>query len=500
MATGYLRRGFAIACAMLAASTVVSAPSVRAVAGAETVPLRIMPLGDSITEGVDGYASYRRQLWKALEARGQAADFVGSVTGSRDASPYTDFDQHHEGHPGWLADEVLAWAGAWTAAAKPQIVLLHIGTNDLSHLQTVESTVQEISSIIDAIRGSSPTAHVALAKIIPSNFHVAETQQLNAGIGLLASQKDTPSSRVLVVDQWTGFDAVTDTYDGLHPNAAGEQKMAAKWDAAIATLAPSAPAVGSPPAPTPPQPPAGSIAVGAAANAGSTGLWLAHANGDVRTHGAAASFGNAADLRLNAPIVDIAATARADGYWLLGGDGGIFSFGNAPFRGSTGDMSLNQAVVSLASDPQGRGYWFVAGDGGIFSFGTPFFGSTGDMQLNQPVVSMATAPSGDGYWLVASDGGIFSFGAVSFYGSTGDIRLNQPIVGMATTPSGGGYWMVAADGGIFSFGDAQFHGSGVGSIAAGDRVTAMVSSASGGYWLITAGGTVLTFGSQGTSR
>ncbi|MEO3871669.1 cellulose binding domain-containing protein [Nonomuraea sp. B12E4] len=35
------------------------------------------------------------------------------------------------------------------------------------------------------------------------------------------------------MDQWTGFSTSTDTYDGVHPNAAGDQKMSDKWYPAL---------------------------------------------------------------------------------------------------------------------------------------------------------------------------------------------------------------------------------------------------------------------------
>jgi lysophospholipase L1-like esterase len=39
----------------------------------------------------------------------------------------------------------------------------------------------------------------------------------------------TAQSPIVVVDQWTGFDAVADTGDGVHPNDAGFRKMADRW-------------------------------------------------------------------------------------------------------------------------------------------------------------------------------------------------------------------------------------------------------------------------------
>jgi acyl-CoA thioesterase-1 len=48
--------------------------------------------------------------------------------------------------------------------------------------------------------------------------------------------QDTEESPVILVDQYTGFNAATDTYDGIHPNARGEAKMAQKWFDAILEL------------------------------------------------------------------------------------------------------------------------------------------------------------------------------------------------------------------------------------------------------------------------
>jgi lysophospholipase L1-like esterase len=45
----------------------------------------------------------------------------------------------------------------------------------------------------------------------------------------LAKSLTTAASPITVVDQWTGFDDDTDTYDGVHPDDAGNQKIAARW-------------------------------------------------------------------------------------------------------------------------------------------------------------------------------------------------------------------------------------------------------------------------------
>jgi Fibronectin type III domain len=203
------------------------------------------------------------------------------------------------------------------------------------------------------------------------------------------------------------------------------------------------------------------------------GYWEAASDGGVFSFGNAQSFGSAASLPLNHPVVGMTPTHDRQGYWLVASDGGIFNYGDAHFYGSTGGMTLNKPIVGMAVTPDGGGYWLVASDGGIFAYGDAhFYGSTGGMALNKPIVGMAANPAGAGYWLVASDGGIFNYGGAAFKGSTGGLTLNKPIVGMAAAPDGGGYWLVASDGGIFNYGSAGFYGS-TGGIALNKPVIGM---------------------------
>ena len=96
---------------------------------------RIMPLGDSITQGAasgepdeDLQAGYRLVLWDLLADAGYDVDFVGNLNSGSDI---LDFDPHHEGHPGWRDDEIAANIYAWLKLNPADIILLHIGTNDL---------------------------------------------------------------------------------------------------------------------------------------------------------------------------------------------------------------------------------------------------------------------------------------------------------------------------------------------------------------------------------
>jgi acyl-CoA thioesterase I len=193
-------------------------------------PLRLMPLGDSITEATDGRASYRYWLWHLLRQGGYPVEFVGSQVGVYQGTPkYPDFDPHHEGHWGWRADAVLARLEQWARTAQPDVVLCHLGTNDLLHGESVPSTVAEVGQIVEALRRANPRVTILLAQLIPAHSGQDTLQAFNRALPALATEKTSSASPVLVVDQWSGFDIHRDTYDGLHPNEAGEKKMAQQW-------------------------------------------------------------------------------------------------------------------------------------------------------------------------------------------------------------------------------------------------------------------------------
>ena len=206
----------------------------------EQTPLRIMPLGDSITQGDD--SSYRRPLWIALEKAGMRVDFVGSMSGGYTSrSDANDYDRDHEGHWGWRADQVLRRIDQWAKQATPDIVLLHLGTNDIGSGQDIDETVDEIEQIIVRLRAQNPRVHILVAAIIPVAYKsaIVHIKQYNKGLTELTIRKDTPTSRIVLVDHFTGFNAVQNTYDGIHPNEGGNQKMASRWLEGIQSLSES---------------------------------------------------------------------------------------------------------------------------------------------------------------------------------------------------------------------------------------------------------------------
>ncbi|WP_405092805.1 cellulose binding domain-containing protein [Micromonospora sp. NBC_01392] len=204
-------------------------------AAAAVAPIRVMPLGDSIT-GSPG--CWRAVLWNRLQSTGYTdVDFVGTLGPQGCGVPY---DGDNEGHGGYLATNIANQnlLPGWLAATHPDVVLMHLGTNDVWSNIAPSTILAAYSKLVDQMRAANPATRVLVAKIIPMNPASCpecgqRTVALNAAIDGWVAGKTTAASPIVVVDQWTGFNTATDTYDGVHPNAAGDQKMSDRWYPAL---------------------------------------------------------------------------------------------------------------------------------------------------------------------------------------------------------------------------------------------------------------------------
>ncbi|WP_285474480.1 SGNH/GDSL hydrolase family protein [Actinoplanes sp. NBRC 101535] len=204
------------------------------------MPLRIMPLGDSITSGVGDPArdGYRRDLQQRFAAAGQPVDFVGSQTDGFAA------DRNHEGHGGWTIDQLAVQADTWLATYRPDVILLHMGTNDITRREAPGVAAAKLSALIDQIRWTAPAAHLYVGKIIATGVP-AESPSNRRFNDLIPGIVAGKGPRVHVVDH-SGVDGVS-LYDRHHPNEYGYSRMSYRWYTAIrATLHPEWPVTANP--------------------------------------------------------------------------------------------------------------------------------------------------------------------------------------------------------------------------------------------------------------
>lgn len=193
---------------------------------------RIMPLGDSIT-GSPG--CWRALLWQDLTRAGHVdVDLVGTLPGHGCGLAH---DSEHEGHSGILATGIAHrnLLPAWLTASDPDVVLMHLGTNDVWSGVPTGNILAAYTTLVTQMREHNPAVRVLVAQLIPMDSArscdacAAGVVALNEALPAWAASVTTPRSPVTVVDQWTGFDAAEDTYDGVHPNDAGNRKIADAW-------------------------------------------------------------------------------------------------------------------------------------------------------------------------------------------------------------------------------------------------------------------------------
>lgn len=193
-------------------------------------PVRIMPLGDSLTSSIDGQASYRYLLYRKLVGTGFRVDFVGTQwgVGSGTSGP-EGFDQDHEGHPGATTDDILANVQNWASQTRPDIVLLLVGGTDFEHGYTVSHVFKNSLRIIAKLRSVNPNVKILWALLPPAPDQIAEAKAYNSRVLRLGMYHSLPNSPVRIVNLWSNFKPDRDTVDGDHPNALGERKFANRF-------------------------------------------------------------------------------------------------------------------------------------------------------------------------------------------------------------------------------------------------------------------------------
>ena len=222
--------------------------------------IRIMPLGDSITMGVasgeldpDYMVSYRKALWDQLFAEGYDVDFVGSLNNG--SAVFGDSDlADHEGHRGWRADEIRDNIYNWLVTNPADIILLHIGTNDIDIPQDPADIAIEVSQILDEIdryeSDYSVNITVILALIINRLNYIcgnaSATTTLNEDVYDIAQSRISSGDKIEIVDMECGADIdyrqqpTGDMWNSSHPFETGYEKMADVWFSALLEILPVA--------------------------------------------------------------------------------------------------------------------------------------------------------------------------------------------------------------------------------------------------------------------
>ena len=194
-------------------------------------PIKLLPLGDSITEGVmeSDVSGYRDDLWSLLNQGGYSVDFVGNRT-----KGIGNFDLDHAGIGGERIDQVESRVDGLVSSYQPDAILLMAGTNDINQGAGVALAASRMDSLMDRINAQQPNGQLFVAAIPPlsnASFN-QEAQQYNAQVEALVLQKQAQGQSVTFVDLSNQL-SIADLEDGIHPTADGNRKLAEAWYEAL---------------------------------------------------------------------------------------------------------------------------------------------------------------------------------------------------------------------------------------------------------------------------
>ncbi len=247
----------------------------------EAQPLRIMSLGDSITDGyINGDNGYRKYLCYNLQKQGFTDfDMVGpkgadSASYTYDGETFT-YDGNHAGYSGYAIQTMTSMeyrSGIletisgndyhMIAAYNPDIVLLQIGTNDILSAYN-DGMKERLSNLVDTIladmNNENDMLFVSTIPDIDATIRydwlgayqtvynisywtdpdglAAKVQECidsyNASIQELVAEKQAMGEPIRFADIHSVVDMKTDLFDGVHPNEDGYAKMGQYWSEQI---------------------------------------------------------------------------------------------------------------------------------------------------------------------------------------------------------------------------------------------------------------------------
>ncbi|KAH9843460.1 factor for adipocyte differentiation [Teratosphaeria destructans] len=227
--------------------------------------MKIMIVGDSMSQGGQGDWTWRYRIWKWFRSQHVPVDFVGPYSATRSVSAASppkppplyghepadeelldgtyaagvspDFDHDHFARWGQPATRAKHQIGNFVKVHEPELLLVMLGFNDLGwNYSDVGGTLSSIKQLVDEARAARPDIKIALAnipqrKLTPERQDMPnKTAEYNALLANAVPEWSTAHSPIFKVPlQETYPCAPADCpggYDGLHPNERGEFHIA----------------------------------------------------------------------------------------------------------------------------------------------------------------------------------------------------------------------------------------------------------------------------------
>ncbi len=233
-------------------SEAVSSEAVSSVAPVvKKKPVKIMPLGDSLTQGGDhnNSGAYRKPLGEMLDEAGLTYEFVGSHNWSKEN--ITNGQIMHSGYGGiqvlGLDKELEKMKDC-----DPDIVLLMVGRNDNTNGITADTFTKLLyEKIISVLYKMFPDVTVYVGSIPPTRRKVdgvgieeLGTASTDKALGVtyeatkaMVEEKKAAGDKIEFVDMSAEASGLTwedfDDKDTVHPLMSGYEKIATQWYNAI---------------------------------------------------------------------------------------------------------------------------------------------------------------------------------------------------------------------------------------------------------------------------
>ncbi|MCW1967568.1 MAG: GDSL-type esterase/lipase family protein, partial [Anaerolineae bacterium] len=230
-ATGGLTATITATVSMTATATATATPATSSYCPVPPVDFSILPMGDSLTAGLNSDAGgYRGYLYDKLVKKGFPFKFVGGQHGRGPLGPPSDND-NHEGYAGYYTYQFFDMLEFGMNGFTPNVILMLVGTNDSLSSDTPHAdNVQNYNTLMEKVLTKWKGVHLVVAKI-PRNKIEGKTEvmaPLNQEIENLAALRVAQGHKVYVVDMFAVI-GPEDIHDLLHPNEQGYQKMSEVW-------------------------------------------------------------------------------------------------------------------------------------------------------------------------------------------------------------------------------------------------------------------------------
>ncbi len=210
--------------------------------------VNIMPIGDSITFGLGEDGGYRKYLDYTLKTKDIEFDMVGPE-GSNSASfnyngQNCQYDGNHAGYSGYTIKQqypIPSWGENGlleklknkdaVKQAQPDIVLLIIGTNDMTANRNLNDCEQDLHTLIDYILGDMPEDGIIFMGSIPEfTAYGGNEQRVGNYNNTVKKVAESYGENVQFADVHGCLNGMADmSNDNLHPSGKGYEKMGKFW-------------------------------------------------------------------------------------------------------------------------------------------------------------------------------------------------------------------------------------------------------------------------------